>query len=127
MLRQSVRSFHVSSAAQLAKMSLIGTIGSDISKATTSSGKEYIKYSLAVNQKSKGVDTVSWFNIACFAPAQVSFMAERLGKGAKVYVEGDASNSAYEKEDGSKAYSFMIFQNSIEVLKYPKSKEDAEA
>lgn len=127
MLRQSVRSFHATRNAQLAKMSLIGTIGSDVTKATTSSGKEYVKYSLAVNQKSKGVDSVSWFNIACFSPAQVTFMSERLGKGAKVYVEGDASNSAYEKEDGSKAYSFMIFQNSIEVLKYPKSKEESEA
>lgn len=119
------RAFHTTRKASLAKMSLIGTIGSDVARATTASGKEYVKYSLAVNQKQKGQDTVSWFNIACFAPAQVAFMAEKLGKGAKVYVEGDATNSAYEKEDGSKAYSFMVFQNSIEVLKYPKPAEEA--
>ncbi|GMM29580.1 Rim1 protein [Martiniozyma asiatica (nom. inval.)] len=118
------RQFSSTARRSLAKISLIGTIGSDIQKATTSSGKEYLKYSLAVNSKSKSNESTSWFNIACFAPAQVSFMETHLGKGAKVYVEGDATNTSYTKQDGSKAYSFMIFQNNVEILKFPKKEEN---
>lgn len=104
-------------------MTLIGTIGSDLSKQTTSTGKEYLKYSIAVNSKSKGVESVSWFNIACFAPHQIEFMNDNLGKGSKIYLEAEARNTSYEKTDGSKATSLMLFQTNFEVIRYPKKAE----
>ncbi|ODV98101.1 hypothetical protein PACTADRAFT_47922 [Pachysolen tannophilus NRRL Y-2460] len=105
-------------------MTMIGTIGTDLVEQTTSTGKNYLKYSIAINGKTKGVQTTSWFNIAVFSPTQVEFMQKYLGKGAKVYVEADASNTSFEKEDGSKSYSLMLFQNNIEAIKFPKAKEE---
>lgn len=125
MLRTSFRSFSTSFKPQFAKMTLIGTIGTDLQKQTTSTGKEYIKYSVAVNSKGKnGEAVVSWFNIACFIPHQVQFMEKNLAKGSKLYIEAEAKNSSYEKEDGTKTFSLMLFQNNFEVIKYPKKAED---
>ncbi|VEU19790.1 DEKNAAC100472 [Brettanomyces naardenensis] len=123
MLRQSARAFSTTAAPRLARMSLIGTIGSDLEKRTTSTGKDFIKYSVAVNSKNKNEQLTSWFNVACFAPAQINFMTTYLGKGAKVYVEADVSNTPYEKTDGSKSTSLMLFQTNVEVIRFPKKEE----
>lgn len=105
-------------------MTLIGTIGTDLQKQTTSTGKDFVKYAIAVNSKSKGTESVSWFNIACFAPAQIEFMEKYLGKGAKIYLEAEAKNTAYEKEDGTKSFNLMLFQSNFEVVKFPKKQEE---
>lgn len=107
-------------------MTLIGTIGTDLQKQTTSTGKEFLRYAIAVNSKSKSGEQVSWFNIACFTPHQIDFMEKNLGKGAKIYLEADAKNSAFEKEDGTKSFSLMLFQSNFEVIKYPKKDEQSE-
>ncbi len=125
MLRQSARSFSTSFKPRFAKMTLIGTIGTDLQKQTTSTGKEYLKYAVAVNSKTKAGESVSWFNIACFAPHQIEFMEKNLAKGSKIYLEAEAKNTSYEKEDGSKAFSLMLFQSNFEVIKYPKKEESA--
>lgn len=123
MLRQSVRSFSTTFKPKFAKMTLIGTIGTDLQKQTTSTGKEYLKYAIAVNHKSKNVESVSWFNIACFNPNQVDFMEKNLAKGSKIYLEAEVKNTSYTKEDGSKSFNLMLFQNNFEVIKYPKKPE----
>lgn len=105
-------------------MTLIGTIGTDLQKQTTSTGKQYLKYAIAVNSKTKAGESVSWFNIACFAPNQIDFMEKNLAKGSKIYLEAEAKNTSYEKEDGTKAFSLMLFQSNFEVIKYPKKQEE---
>ncbi|GMM48499.1 Rim1 protein [Pichia kluyveri] len=121
MLRQSVRNFSSTIKPKFAKMTLIGTIGTDLQKQSTSTGKEFLKYAIAVNSKSKnGEQSVSWFNIACFLPHQIEFMEKNLAKGSKIYLEAEAKNTSYEKEDGSKSFSLMLFQSNFEVIKYPK-------
>ncbi len=125
MLRQSVRAFSTSAVSKMARMSLIGTIGTDLEKKTTSSGKEFVRYSIAVNPRSKD-DETSWYNVACFVPFQINFLTTYLGKGAKVYIEADASNTSYEKQDGSRARSLMLFQTSIEAIRFPKKPEEGD-
>ncbi|GAV30080.1 hypothetical protein PMKS-003586 [Pichia membranifaciens] len=97
-------------------MTLIGTIGTDLQKQTTTTGKEYLKYAIAVNSRTKAGDSVSWFNIACFSPNQIDFMERNLAKGSKIYLEAEAKNTSYEKEDGTKSFSLMLFQSNFEVL-----------
>lgn len=123
--KTATRSFSAARPARFAKMTLIGTIGTDLQKQTTSTGKDYIKYAVAVNSKTKAGESVSWFNIACFSPIQIEFMEKNLGKGAKIYLEADAKNTSYEKEDGTKAMSLMLFQSNFEVIKYPKKAEES--
>ncbi|GMG19195.1 unnamed protein product [Ambrosiozyma monospora] len=121
MFRTSIRKFSTSFKPQLAKMQLIGVIGSDLTKQTTSAGKDFIRYSVAVNNKVKGEEITSWYNVACFNENQIKFMTEYLGKGAKVFVEADVSNTPYEKADGTKALSLMLFQTNFETIRFPKS------
>lgn len=123
MLR-SIRSFSTTPARNLAKISIIGTIGSDLEKRATSAGNPFIRYSVAVNKTVKGEKLTSWFNVACFTPSTIDFMTTYLGKGARVFVEADVTVSPYEREDGSKATSWMLLQNNLEVLNYPKKEEE---
>ncbi|CDK26513.1 unnamed protein product [Kuraishia capsulata CBS 1993] len=118
--RQFARGFSSTSKNAMAKMSLIGTIGSDLEQATTSTGKEYLKYSVAVNGGSKDAPQTSWFKIAVFNPTEIKYMNQYLGKGAKVYLEADVSNNSYEKADGTRATSLMLFQTNLETIKFPK-------
>lgn len=124
MLKQSIRSFSTTFKPKFAKMTLIGTIGTELQKQTTSTGKEYLKYAIAVNSKTKAGESVSWFNIACFLPTQIQFMEKNLAKGSKIYLEAEAKNTSYEKEDGSKSFSLMLFQSNFEVIKYPKKQDE---
>ncbi|KAG0680664.1 ssDNA-binding protein, mitochondrial [Pichia californica] len=128
MLRQSIRSFSTSFKPKFAKMTLIGTIGTDLQKQTTSTGKDFLKYAIAVNHKGKTTanDTVSWFNIAVFNPNQVDFMEKNLAKGSKIYLEAEVKNTSYTKDDGSKTFNLMLFQNNFEVIKYPKKPEQSQ-
>lgn len=127
MFRQAIRKFSTTTSTKMARMSLIGTIGTDLEKKTTSTGKEFIKYAIAVNPKTKNDQLTSWYNVACFIPPQINFMNTYLGKGAKVYVEADVSNTPYEKSDGSKSMSLMLFQTNVEVIRFPKKADDATA
>lgn len=123
--KSSVRCFSASPIGRdMSKMSLIGTIGSELTQQETSQGKKYVKYAMAVNSKQKSGST-SWFNIAVFNESQINYMTQYLGKGAKIYVEADALNTSFEKE-GVRSYSLMLFQNNFETLRYPKKAEENE-
>ncbi|KAH3667290.1 hypothetical protein OGAPHI_002939 [Ogataea philodendri] len=126
MFRSQVRKFSSTARAELAKINLIGVIGTDISEAVTSNGRPYVRYALAVDNKAKGNENTSWFNIVAFTDHQINFTKTFLGKGAKVYVEADVSNNVFEKDDGSKAVSWNLYQRTIEVIRFPKASSKLE-
>lgn len=102
-------------------MSIIGRIGSDYQELTTSGDKNYLRYSIA-SQPRKDSPT-NWFNVTVFNANHVNFMTQYVKKGALVYIECDASNYSFEREDGSKGQSLNLVQRDINLLKNPKSAE----
>ncbi|SCW03143.1 LAFE_0G03906g1_1 [Lachancea fermentati] len=110
MLRQQVRAFHASSKRMnFSKMTIVGRIGSDFTEYTSSNNNKYLKYSIASQPRRDG--PTNWFNITVFSDPQMNFLTQYVRKGALVYVEADAANYSFEREDGSKGTSLSLVQS----------------
>ncbi|AET41416.1 Rim1p Ecym_8125 [Eremothecium cymbalariae DBVPG len=125
MLRQ-VRQFHATGRKfDFSKMTIIGRIGSEITEYTSVNEKRYVKYSIASQPRKEG--PTNWYNVTVFNDPQMNFLTQYVRKGALVYIEADASNNFYEREDGSKGYSLSLIQRDINLLKNGKGAEPAES
>lgn len=119
------RAFSASSRAQdFSKMSIIGRIGSDYQELTSANDTNYLKYSIACQPRKDG--PTNWYNVTVFAPTQINFLTQYVRKGALVYVECDAANYTFEREDGSKGHSLSLVQREINLLKNTKPAETQE-
>lgn len=75
----AARYFSASAArSDVARLTLVGRVGTEISELTSQSGRKYIKYALAVNTSK---DTTSWFNVAVFDENAINFMNNYVQKG----------------------------------------------
>lgn len=123
--KQLVRYFSSSrpSAADVARMTLVGRIGHDLEKQTSANGHPYLAYSLA-SSNFKG--ETSWFRVVVFDPKTVDFMTTYLKKGDRVYVEADAAMHSYENEAGERRSSLQLVQSLVNSLGGSKRPEEAE-
>ncbi|EDO18989.1 hypothetical protein Kpol_2002p60 [Vanderwaltozyma polyspora DSM 70294] len=122
MLRQQVRSFHATARKlNFAKMSIVGRIGSEFTQHTSQNDVKFVRYSIASQPRRDG--QTNWFNVTVFNEAQMNFLQQYVRKGALVYIEADASNYNFEREDGSKGYSLSLVQRDFNLLKNGKTDE----
>ena len=85
-------------------------------------------FDIAVDNKRKesdGTRSTSFFPVVCFGVIAEN-VAEHLGKGSKVAVQGSIEQRTYLKKDGSKGYSYEVVATSVEFLDSKKSENDAE-
>lgn len=96
---------------------LIGNLGKDPELTTTPSGKSVCKFSLAVQNQTKGDDGrygVDFFNIMVWnAPGENC--AKFLTKGKKAAVKGRLTTRSWE-QDGVKRYATDIVAEQVEFL-----------
>lgn len=119
------RAFSATSRAQdFSKMTIVGRIGSEYQEFTSSNNTNYLRYSIASQPRRDG--PTNWYNVTVFNPSQINFLTQYVRKGALVYVEADASNYTFEREDGSKGYSLSLVQKDINLLRNTKPAEGAE-
>lgn len=72
-------SFSTSSVrSNVARMTLIGRVGSDLVAQVSQNEKQYLKYALAVNTSR---DNTSWFNIVVFDENEINYMTNYVNKG----------------------------------------------
>ncbi|EXJ62869.1 hypothetical protein A1O7_03311 [Cladophialophora yegresii CBS 114405] len=121
----SARTFSTSRPSQLARMTLVGRLGTDPELAETGKG-QVIKYVVGSSYGPKDNRQTSWFRVASFAPegSQQRDYVMGLSKGTLVYLEGDATMRTFDDADGKKQSSLSLVQTKIEVLKRPQSKEE---
>lgn len=120
-IAQGVRTFSASAHKRdVARFTAVGTIGNDLEKQVSGSGTEYLKYPLAVSGRN---DTTSWFNIVVFDPRAIEFMTKYLKKGARVFVEADASQHSYTTEDGSSRRTLQLVQQNLSPIYFGKKAE----
>ena len=90
------------------KAILIGRLTADPEISTTSSGKKYAKYRLAVDRMTKQEGQQNADFISCIVWEKGAEFAERyLTKGTKIAIEGRIQTGSYEK-DGVKHYTTDI-------------------
>lgn len=66
-----------------------GRLGSDAELKTTKGGKPYVRFSVANNSFSGGVETTEWIDVTSYDPYVVENRVKYLTKGTYVIINGD--------------------------------------
>lgn len=102
-------------------MAIVGRIGSPFTEYTSAKNTKYLKYSVASQPRKDG--PTNWYNITVFNEPQMNFLQQYVRKGALIYVEADAANYTYEKDDGTKVTTLSLIQKDINLLRNGKPEE----
>ncbi|KIW20393.1 hypothetical protein PV08_00968 [Exophiala spinifera] len=117
------RAFSTTRPSQLARMTLVGRIGTDPELVDTGKA-QVIRYVVGTSSGPKDNRQTSWFRVSSFAPegpGRDYIMG--LSKGTLVYLEGDATMRTYNDADGKKQTALNLVQTKVDVLKRPYPKE----
>lgn len=76
-----------------------GALGRDAESKVSGSGKRYVRLNVRVGDG----DTAQWVNVTAF-DAKAIEVAEKLIKGARVYIEGRLSLDEWTAQDGAKRH-----------------------
>ena len=98
----------------LNKTIIIGRLTRDLELRKTQAGKSVLNFSVAVNRQynrdeSDFINCIAWEQTA-------DFMANYLGKGALVSVEGRIQTGSYEGTDGKKVYTTDVVAERVQAL-----------
>lgn len=108
----------------MAKVTLIGHVGNDIIVQSGTSGRDYVRFSLACRD---GPDRTNWFRVVNFNPKATAFMLASVKKGSLVCVDGSIRLIPYTTDDGKRHNSICVLQNSIHLLKEPQNEDKEES
>ena len=105
--------------ATLNRISIIGNLGKDPVTREVGTG-EVSNFSVAVTESYKDKNTDQWVKnttwFDCVAWAYMSTKAQRLSKGASVYIEGKLQFRKWQDKNGVEKISTEIVANTIESL-----------
>lgn len=101
---------------------LAGNITRDPQLNKTQSGLSVIKFTVAINRKSKGQDLTDFIN--CVAWNQTAeFVGQYIKKGYLVGVDGRLTTSNYDDKDGKKVYVTEVSCDNVQILNSRNSTE----
>lgn len=105
------------------RLTLIGNISTDIELSQTESGKDYCKFSVAVNRPyNKGTDffpCIAW-------EKKAEPIAKYCKKGSKIYICGTIAIDTYKDKDGNNRTSVNVTVLETEFLSSNKSEPNAD-
>jgi single-stranded DNA-binding protein len=98
-----------------------GSLARDAETKTSKTGKTYLR----LNVRTGDGDTALWVNTMAFDPEAIA-AADRMLKGAKVYIEGRLSLDEWTAQDGSKRHglSVMSFHCRLAAIGRNKAKRE---
>lgn len=88
----------------------IGRLGKDPELKTTNSGKDYCRFSLAIDRQFKNKDgerETDWLDCVAWG-STAKFIADYFAKGRTIGVFGSVQKRSWEGEDGQKRYATEI-------------------
>ena len=107
---------------------LIGNLTKDVEIATTNSGKNVARFTIAVSRRYANADgerEADFLNIVVWNTLAEN-CAKYLQKGSKVAVTGAIQTRSYESEEG-KRYITEIIADEVEFVGAKKEQDQAEA
>ncbi|RYP69184.1 hypothetical protein DL769_005352 [Monosporascus sp. CRB-8-3] len=118
------RAFSASARRDIAKITLVGNLAATPEVKPTSTGREYVEYSVASSEGYGEKRSTSWFRVTSWVEEgpRRDFLTS-LAKGSTVYVEGDAAMHSYTDAEGKPKSRLRINQKSIQVLRKPAPRE----
>ncbi|KAK6353534.1 ssDNA-binding protein, mitochondrial [Orbilia brochopaga] len=101
----------------LARVTLIGRVGTEPEMSQSSNGTQMMKYTLATSSGVGEARQTQWHRILAFGEPHPA----GLTKGVMLYIEGDLKTSVYDGEDGKKHTAVTIFQRYAQVIRRPQT------
>lgn len=103
------------------KTILIGRLGSDPEIRYTKSGTAVCTLSIATSKSFKKKDSDDWYEVTQWHRVVLwrglaEFAAERLSKGAAIYVEGELRYRTWEDNDGNSRKTAEIYATTCNLL-----------
>jgi hypothetical protein len=106
--RMSTRAFSTTPRAALARMSIVGRLGTAPEEVTVSGDRTLVRYVLG-SSYGKGDDSkTSWFRVASFAQGPQKDFLMSLPKGSLLYVEADARMDSFTDAEGNKRSNLSL-------------------
>lgn len=110
------------------KVIISGNITNDLELRTTTNGKHYVSFNIAVNEGTKENPITHFFNVNAWE-ANADFLIKYMGKGRKVLIEGSLKTSQYEKEGKKYTNTYILashfdFMDSKQENKQEKTQEE---
>lgn len=87
------------------KLIVIGNVGREPQTRTTKNGKEFVEFSIAVNNADK---STTWISVVVNKSSKVT---DYITKGKQLYIEGNFSVDVYKGEP-----SITLFANDVQLL-----------
>jgi single-strand DNA-binding protein len=115
----------------LAKLTIIGNLGSEVEMRYTPAGHPVSNFSMAANRKYKNsegetVTETTWFRIACWGKL-AEVVNEYLAKGRQAYVEGRLAPQIriWTGQDGNPRASYEVTAEVVKFLGGPRGEGGA--
>lgn len=104
------------------KVIVLGRLGQDPALTATNGGMAVAKFSIATSKKKQdGTEVTSWHRCVAF-DKRAEIVAQYVGKGQNLLIEGELSYGQYEK-DGQKHYTTEIVVNSVVFVESKKQSQ----
>ncbi|NCN41280.1 single-stranded DNA-binding protein [bacterium] len=105
------------------KVLLMGFLGNDPELKTTKNGKSFCRISLATHDRQRTADgeqeeKTIWHSIHVFG-RQAEWLCEKMGKGARLFVEAALEKNVKDGEDGKK--ESLHFLRARQITGLPKA------
>jgi len=108
----------------LNRITLVGRLTRDPELRTTSTGKDVVEFSIAVNKRIKPADgpDADFFRVKAWGQT-ASYVGEYIGRGRLVSVDGRLESRKYTDKEGNAREIVEIVAENVNALDRPK--EDA--
>lgn len=109
----------------LNRITICGRLTRDPELRTTSTGKDVVEFSIAVNKRIKPADgpDADFFRVKAWGQT-ASYVGEYIGRGRLVSVDGRLESRKYTDKEGNNREIVEIVAENVNALDRPK--EDAE-
>ena len=109
--------------ASLAKVQIIGNVGRDPELRMTPSGRPVCEFSVAVNQKTGGEETTTWYRVSCWG-RQAEIAQQYVEKGGLIFIDGRLSVREWTNKEGEKRTSIEVNCNDFQLLGAKRDREE---
>lgn len=106
------------------QITLIGTLGKDAELKTANSGRQFMVFSVAVNDGYGENKTTLWHDVVNFIPeGKTTKLIDYLTKGTMVYIRGKVSAKAYVNNAGAAIGTLSVIANDVVLLSSKEQKK----
>ncbi|GAA97743.1 uncharacterized protein L969DRAFT_55311 [Mixia osmundae IAM 14324] len=129
---QQRRAFSATSASHVAKLTLIGRLGTPPVTGTDKRGQPFTRFVIATSRRgprredgAPAENVTSWHDVISYKIAESEYM-QNLEPGTLVNVEADYLPTAVKTDDGKTYANVFLNAQRIDVLQKPRRKDGAE-